>query len=150
VKLLFLLAFWHGLAKFRMHTKTSLDLLDNVTTHLGKQMRLFTSVTCAAFSIRELRKEAIARTNRAKLSVTQKKSSAPSHPIANVSEKQASQHRKAKSFNLNTYKLHSLGDYVATIRRFGTTDSYSTERVSTFFVWWLRASLVNVYALGRT
>lgn len=37
--------------------------------------------------------------------------------------------RRPKTFNLNTYKLHSLGDYVNTIRKYGTTDSYSTEPV---------------------
>lgn len=35
-----------------------------------------------------------------------------------------------KSFNLWTYKIHSLGDYVKTICRYGTTDSYSTQTVS--------------------
>ena len=38
--------------------------------------------------------------------------------------------RRKKTFNLNTYKAHALGDYVETIRRYGTTDSYSTEPVS--------------------
>lgn len=37
--------------------------------------------------------------------------------------------RRRKTFNLNTYKIHSLGDYVATIKEYGTTDSYSTEPV---------------------
>ena len=39
--------------------------------------------------------------------------------------------RSKKSFNLRTYKNHSLGDYVKMIRTYGTTDSYSTEPVST-------------------
>jgi hypothetical protein len=39
----------------------------------------------------------------------------------------ASRHKK--TFNLNTYKLHALGNYTMTIRRYGTTDSYSTEMV---------------------
>ena len=38
--------------------------------------------------------------------------------------------RQPKQLNLNTYKYHVLGDYVHTIRRFGTTDSYSTQPVS--------------------
>jgi hypothetical protein len=38
--------------------------------------------------------------------------------------------RNHKMFNLETYALHSLGDYPNTIRQFGTTDSYSTEPVS--------------------
>lgn len=37
--------------------------------------------------------------------------------------------RQVKTFNINTYKFHALADYPAAIRRFGTTDSYSTERV---------------------
>lgn len=38
--------------------------------------------------------------------------------------------RKRANFNIDTYKCHSFPDYVNTIRRFGTTDSYSTEPVS--------------------
>ena len=38
--------------------------------------------------------------------------------------------RRKKTFNLNTYKAHALGDDVETIRRYGTTDFYSTEPVS--------------------
>jgi hypothetical protein len=37
--------------------------------------------------------------------------------------------RKTKTFNLDTYKYHSLGDYTEHIRQHGTTDSYSTEPV---------------------
>ncbi|EFI26951.1 ubiquitin and ribosomal protein S27a [Coprinopsis cinerea okayama7 len=36
--------------------------------------------------------------------------------------------RLRKTLNLNTYKYHALCDYVETIRRFGTTDSYTSER----------------------
>lgn len=39
-------------------------------------------------------------------------------------------HRRQKTWNLDTYKIHALGDYVETIRLYGTTDSYSTELVS--------------------
>ncbi|EDQ99528.1 uncharacterized protein LACBIDRAFT_334986 [Laccaria bicolor S238N-H82] len=34
---------------------------------------------------------------------------------------------KKHYFNLDTYKLHSLGDYVKTIKHFGTTDNTSTQ-----------------------
>jgi hypothetical protein len=37
---------------------------------------------------------------------------------------------KIKILNICTYKLHALGDYVRTIRLFGTTDLYSTQIVS--------------------
>lgn len=47
----------------------------------------------------------------------------------------AAQHsgRKPRKLNLNTVKLHFLGDYVRHIHLFGTTDSYSTQIVSSFF-----------------
>lgn len=40
--------------------------------------------------------------------------------------------RLKKPLNLNTYKNHSIGDYTEAIRMYGTTDSYSTERVNLF------------------
>ena len=39
---------------------------------------------------------------------------------------------KRRKFNLRTYKYHCLGDYANTIRRCGTTDSFSTESVSNY------------------
>jgi hypothetical protein len=39
---------------------------------------------------------------------------------------------RVEILNLLTYKLHALGDYVRSIRLFGTTDSYSTQIVSCF------------------
>ena len=39
---------------------------------------------------------------------------------------------RPKLFNLATYKLHALGDYVHSIHLFGTTDSYTTQLVSNF------------------
>jgi len=37
---------------------------------------------------------------------------------------------KLKELNINTYKMHTLGDYPDTVLFFGTTDSYSTVGVS--------------------
>lgn len=37
---------------------------------------------------------------------------------------------RSKKLNLNTLKWHAMGDVPGAIRRFGTTDSYSTQRVS--------------------
>jgi hypothetical protein len=36
-----------------------------------------------------------------------------------------------RKFNLATYKTHLLGDYIKSIHMYGTTDSYSTQLVST-------------------
>ncbi|KAJ3517693.1 hypothetical protein NMY22_g13906 [Coprinellus aureogranulatus] len=35
--------------------------------------------------------------------------------------------RKSKTFSLHTYKFHALGHVVTNIRRFGTSDNYSTQ-----------------------
>ena len=55
-------------------------------------------------------------------------SSTPTGEAARVS---ADTHkgRRPKTFHLNTYKVHSLGDYPRIIREYGTTDSFSTEPV---------------------
>ncbi|KAF7298603.1 hypothetical protein MIND_00807400 [Mycena indigotica] len=111
LKLLYRLAEWHGYAKLRMHTDQTLDHLDMLTSQLGTLMRNFQQTTCTAFKTKELPREARHRHDQAISSGSKTSSSTP----------------KLKAFNLNTYKWHSLGDYVPTIRLFGTTDIYSTQ-----------------------
>ncbi|KZV69074.1 hypothetical protein PENSPDRAFT_735574 [Peniophora sp. CONT] len=115
-ELLYLAAYWHSLAKSRMHTDTSLRVLDEVTVLLAKSLRHFAEVTCKAFpNTVETDKEYRARCE--------------AHRRRNVGNLSASGpgERQKRTFNLATYKLHALGDYVAIIRQFGTTDSYSTQ-----------------------
>jgi hypothetical protein len=173
------MAHWHGLAKLRMHTDHTLDLMDTVTVDLGKRLRSFQKETCSAFQTYELRRERDARlrrhqkksaTNRGTTSLAPESNvPASSIPISSSNHgsvptdpprstrrpvHESSSHpenlstdspsngslqspNKAasasgpllKTFNLNTYKVHALGDYTAHIRRYGTTDSYSTEVV---------------------
>jgi hypothetical protein len=185
LKLLFVMAHWQGLAKLRMHTDTTLDILDKTTQLLGCTLREFRDKTCSKYATRELKKEAEARQRRAKDAVSSthgsQMQSARSHilqatinngndlassssavsassgifaacgvsasPGASVTSgtpplssnhrtcKDATQAtRRPKSFNLNTIKFHSLGDYAPTIARFGTTDSYSTSTVGYGFI----------------
>ena len=95
-----------------MHTNLTLDILDEATISLGKQSCFFADKICPKFDTCELAREADARKLRASKS-----------GIATASITT----RKAKTFNLRTYKYHSLGDYGDTIRQHGTCDSYSTE-----------------------
>ena len=44
-----------------MQTDTTLTILDNETTVLGKQLREFQSGTCSAYKTRKLQREAKAR-----------------------------------------------------------------------------------------
>jgi len=114
MKLLFRIVEWHGLAKLRMHTETTLAQLEQVTMDLGRLMRNFRDKTCAGFNTTELAREVEARNRR---NARKKTTNAPN------------QNRKLKTLNLLTYKFHALGDYVRTIRMFGTTDSFSTQLV---------------------
>jgi hypothetical protein len=64
LKLLFNLAHWHGLAKLRMHTEPTLDMLSQATTSLGSRFRDFQEKTCTMFQTRELERERAARQRR--------------------------------------------------------------------------------------
>ena len=55
--LLYRLAEWHALAKLRMHTETTLDLLDSITTILGQEFRQFRRTVCSAYATKDLPKE---------------------------------------------------------------------------------------------
>jgi hypothetical protein len=160
--MLYLLAYWQGLAKLRLHTESTLAILDNVTRSLGISLRAFKKDTCSAYKTRELSSEAASRSRReAKRQQKRRRPANPttvpgesdhpttdntlessdstarkgkekevSHKVTEPIPSQFQHSRKPKEFNLNTYKLHSLGDYADIIRQYGTTDSYSTQLVS--------------------
>jgi hypothetical protein len=121
--LLFILATWHAYAKLRLHTETTLALLDTATSQLGQLLRNFQEVTCAAFATRELPQETAARERRLAAQTAKGKGS------ATAADNSKGRSEKQKNFNLCTYKLHALGDYVKTIKHYGTTDNYSTQVV---------------------
>ena len=103
----------------RMHTDETLAVLDILTERLGSRLRYFQQKTCAAFDTRELKREVERRPRRESKGQTGNSTATPITPKV----------RRPKTFNLQTYKLHALGDYSSSIRKFGTTDSYSTEPV---------------------
>ncbi|KZV59901.1 hypothetical protein PENSPDRAFT_694744 [Peniophora sp. CONT] len=88
---------------------------------------VFTLHVCPQYDTQELPKEAATRGKRKR---RKQRQSRPSDAAANSasSAKPPPPTPKRKLFNLVTYKLHALGDYVAHILRFGTTDSYSMQR----------------------
>ena len=117
--LLYRTAEWHAFSKLRLHTESTLQHLERLTTELGKLMRKFRDTTQATFATFELPKEAGARKTLEKSSKGKEKEMA-----GNASTK------KPKTLNLSTYKWHALGDYVRAIRLFGGTDGFSTQVVS--------------------
>lgn len=107
-----------------MHTDITLDLLDQLTTKLGQAIRRFSTMTCQAFITHELPSETAARTRR------QAKRNGDKLGQGDAAASKITTTPKLKHFNMSTPKLHFLGDYVSTIKQFGTTDSYSTQAVS--------------------
>jgi hypothetical protein len=117
--LLYRTAEWHAFAKLRLHTESTLQHLEGLTTELGKLMRNFRDRTQSAFVTFELPKEAGVQQRRQKSGKGKEKTAAGS-----------TSGRKPKNLNLFTYKWHALGDYVQAIRLFGGTDGFSTQVVS--------------------
>lgn len=161
MKLLYRTAEWHALAKARMHTESSLELLDKLTTEFGQLIRWFRDLTCSVYDTMELPGETAARVRRTNATQvanatavgTTASTSVPTPELAIQTDANFTRPhgagRRTKTLNLNLYKLHSLGDYVASIRMFGTTDSYSTQLVR-----WFRAQVnfrtLLIFSTGRT
>ncbi|TRM56743.1 hypothetical protein BD626DRAFT_375545, partial [Schizophyllum amplum] len=123
--LLFDLGYWHGLAKLRLHTDSTIASLEHATIELGRSMRLFERIS-VEYTTTELPKE-----KRARLQRQQKKANKKAGPV-----KRATPHINAlaktepgreRRFERKSYKCHALGDYTAAIKYWGTTDSYSTQ-----------------------
>ena len=106
------------MAKLRLHSDSTLSILDNVTTSMGERLHQFKYDVCPQYNTKELPRETKARQRKKAANATATNSDAT--PTTALS----------KSYNLETYKGHSAGDVVEHIRRFGTTDSYSTQVVS--------------------
>lgn len=136
MRLLFVCAHWHGLAKLRMHSDLTLELLDNLTAEIGESLREFSNVVCTSYKTRELPREQEARRRKAAKQSKNINTAAQSNDSNNTESTQAPRIKRdeagpqIKKYNINTYKHHSLGDYANEIRERGTTDSYSTEPVS--------------------
>jgi hypothetical protein len=116
-ELLFELATWHGLAKLRLHTDTTINSLEQ---RLGQAIRNFESETCTQLEARDLPAEDAARARR-KLSRLAAGTT--------TSEPTTQKAKKPREFNMKTYKLHALGHYAKAIRLFGPSDGFSTQTV---------------------
>jgi hypothetical protein len=101
-----------------MHSDSTLSVLDEAFKRLSRQLRKFRNFTCAAFTTMELPKEMAARERKAA-----RQRSASDNPDAGGGG------RRIKKFNMNTYKFHAMGDYIQSIRLFGTLDSYTSQIV---------------------
>lgn len=133
--MLFTLCTWHAYAKLRLHTSSTLHSLSSSTTSLGTVLRRFRSKVCSLYNTRELPREEATRGRRNAALVAAQKGKGRATSSSNTTT------TRQKLFNMATYKLHALGDYVASIIAFGPTDNYSTQVVSTPF------SLIHILTL---
>ena len=125
-KLLFELATWHGLAKLRQHTETTVRDLENSTARLGDMMRTFQEEVCIHYQTFDLPSEEAARARRKAKTEAMAANVAEKGKVQNGKES-ASGSRKVRKFNLNTYKIHALGGYPKAIRLFGSPDNYNSQ-----------------------
>ncbi|KAJ7227496.1 hypothetical protein GGX14DRAFT_630186 [Mycena pura] len=105
-----------------MHTDTTIAHLKTTTKELGRVLRRFRDHVCPHFKTKELPIEERARERRQATKARKGKGRRATTTTANASTTK-------KEYNMFTYKLHALGDYIASILWFGTSDSYSTQPV---------------------
>lgn len=104
----------------RLHTETSVRLLEDAYSAMARQLRTFAEDVCPKFDTWETPSESAKRLRAQPLQNAPSSNSTVTTPPA----------RKRRRYHLRTIKTHLLGYYPAYIRRFGTTDSYSTKIVS--------------------
>ena len=134
IRLLYRTAEWHGFAKLRIHTSSTLAHLEKLTKEFGLLMQQFRDTTCSRFQTTELLHEAEARRRKQqrvqrKMSSTIGKHTHAPQPANEPAVSSALSSRKPKTLNLSTPKFHALGDYTQTIQMFGSTDSFLTQVV---------------------
>ncbi|KAG8702016.1 hypothetical protein FRC09_004999 [Ceratobasidium sp. 395] len=123
--LLYVLAQWHGLAKLRRHTSLVVKALKHTTTRLGHELREFEHST-SELTIYETPKEHSTRQQRARKKARPRVALHANDESAELASAENTE-RRQKFFNLETIKVHSLGDYPETIENRGTSDSFSTQ-----------------------
>ncbi|KAI0362804.1 hypothetical protein OH77DRAFT_89642 [Trametes cingulata] len=129
--LLFDTATLHALHKLRLHVDSTVHATDIFFRIFTSSLRHFKRVTCDHYETAELPKEARARLQRQQ----RQQRGAASAPVGSVSLNVAAPPAgvalpmpgRRKEFNMNTYKLHSLGDYPDCIVTVGTLDSHTTQ-----------------------
>jgi len=104
-------------------------------------LRNFQKNLCSAYSTVELPSEEAARVRRqasAAKKALQSQSTKKKQTLPSTMQKKKtsltkggapSKSRRQRTFNLNTYKVHSLGSYARAIRLYGSTDNYNSQTV---------------------
>ncbi|KAH9018100.1 hypothetical protein EDB85DRAFT_1874003 [Lactarius pseudohatsudake] len=121
-------------------------MFETVGKALCHALRHFATVTSPQYMTKELAREANARITRGRAQATTR------NTRAKQSASKTTKVKKAKRFNMTTYKIHCIPDYPDAIRRYGTTDSYSTqtsELAHRLSKMWYRTSNKNRGFIGQ-
>jgi len=129
--LAFDMATWHSYAKLQTHTAYTIDSFRTQTKELGSQLRRYVNKVCSKYETKKLPGEAAASYRR-KAAKVKKGASTSQQPDSSNTGSKSRKGSNFKKFNLETYKIHALGDYADHIKRFGTTDCYTTQQVWLF------------------
>ena len=115
------------MAKLRLHTDSTLLDLENSGTCLSDLLRKFKNEVCSEYATRDLLSEEAAYGQRQAAKVLKVAAGGPQALASQTTP--ASKKSTFRSFNMETYKLHSLPDVPAAIRAFGVTKNTSTLNV---------------------
>ncbi|KAI4293738.1 hypothetical protein K525DRAFT_214235 [Schizophyllum commune Loenen D] len=124
--LLYLLVYWHSLGKLRLHLTSTVNIIDHITTELGKALRYFADVICPEYKTYETEKEYGAR-KRADARRTAPETNDVPATLPSTKAGSSTAGRRLKTFTLQAIKLHFLGDVAGTIEKFGSLESVSTK-----------------------
>lgn len=94
---MFELATWHGLAKLRLHTETTVQDLETSTERLGKLLRDFEKVVCTEYETYDLPTEEAARSRRQSRKAAAKSQPPPTHVYADSDVENEEQPPKKRS-----------------------------------------------------
>lgn len=119
--MLYSLAYWHALAKMRLHTESSVKMLEEAHTAMSHRLRYFATVIAPSFDTYETDREHAKRVR-----------DQAQHPSTTTGTVPSAPGKKRRAFHLNFIKIHLIGYLPLYIRRVGTSDSYSTVIASIF------------------
>ena len=120
--LVFNTATWHAYAKLRKHTSHTLNSFHSQTKELSCQLHVFLNKVCSAYRTKALPSEEATQTHHC----------AKAQKGDSTSWKKSNQGLDVRQFNMETYKIHALGNYINHILRFGPTDCFTTQHVCCF------------------
>ena len=91
---------WHACAKLRIQTESTISFLKLQTHEVGASLQLFAKKVCNEYETDELLSEATARLRRGANAAKKGKE---------TSQNTSKTSKLNRSFNLNTYKIYTMG-----------------------------------------